>query len=158
MCIVGEMNKLQITLAVIKPHVVKNLFALESIQKRIECEFEVVGIREVVISREMAERFYAEHRSKFFYNRLLSFITSGPSVALILAAENAVSKWRQIMGPTKVYKTIYSEPDTIRGQFGLSDTRNACHGSDAMESALNEINVFFPDFDFEEWRKNHPTL
>lgn len=75
MCIVGEMNKLQITLAVIKPHVVKNLFALESIQKRIECEFEVVGIREVVISREMAERFYAEHRSKFFYNRLLSFIT-----------------------------------------------------------------------------------
>lgn len=55
------------------------------------------------------------------------------------------------MGPTKVFKTLYSHPQSIRGQFGLSDTRNACHGSDSIESVEKEVNIFFPDFSINEW-------
>lgn len=53
------------------------------------------------------------------------------------------------MGPTKVYKTIYTNPETLRGLYGLSDTRNACHGSDSLESVRREIGIFFPEFKFE---------
>jgi nucleoside-diphosphate kinase len=56
--------------------------------------------------------------------------------------------WRQLLGPTKVFKAIHSHPDSIRGLFGLTDTRNACHGSDSVESVAKEIKIFFPDFKF----------
>lgn len=55
------------------------------------------------------------------------------------------------MGPTKVFKTIYTHPESIRGQFGLSDTRNAVHGSDSIESVEKEVKIFFPDFSISEW-------
>lgn len=55
------------------------------------------------------------------------------------------------MGPTKVFKTLYSHPHSIRGQFGLSDTRNACHGSDSIESVEKEVKIFFPEFSISEW-------
>lgn len=69
----------------------------------------------------------------------------------VLAGDNAIAKWRNLLGPTKVFKTIFSHPDSIRGQFGLSDTRNACHGSDSTESARREIGIFFPEFDTDDW-------
>lgn len=71
---------------------------------------------------------------------------SGETEVLILEHEDAISKWREMLGPTKVYKTIYSHPTSIRGLYGISDTRNACHGSDSPESALSEILKIFPDF------------
>ena len=74
------------------------------------------------------------------------FIFSGPTVVLILERENAIQKWRELLGPTKVFKAIHSHPDSIRGLFGLSDTRNACHGSDSPESVRTEIAKVFPDF------------
>lgn len=83
--------------------------------------------------------------------KLIHFDFSGPIEVLILAGEDSITKWRTIMGPTKVYKTIFSHPNSIRGQFGLSDTRNACHGSDSEESAKREIEIFFPDFNTTEW-------
>lgn len=70
---------------------------------------------------------------------------------LILAGDNAISKWREILGPTKVFKTVYTHPDSIRGLFGLSDTRNVCHGSDSINSAKREIGIFFTDFDVDQW-------
>lgn len=73
--------------------------------------------------------FYEEHKEKFFYNRLLTFMCSGPSDIYILTDHNAIAKWRQLMGPTKVYQAQYTARDTIRGMYGLSDTRNATHGS-----------------------------
>lgn len=77
--------------------------------------------------------------------------SSGPIEVLVLAGDNAITKWRSLMGPTKVFKTIFSHPESIRGQFGLSDTRNACHGSDSTESAKREIEIFFPEFDANKW-------
>lgn len=64
----------------------------------------------------------------------------------ILAKEEAIKDWRTLLGPTKVFQTIFSHPETIRGQFGLTDTRNAGHGSDSETSAVKEINFFFPEY------------
>ncbi|EFN73333.1 Nucleoside diphosphate kinase 6 [Camponotus floridanus] len=146
---------LQLTLAILKPHVVKSPFALQKIRDLIiDNNFKVVRSRRTTISREEAELFYKEHRDRFFYNRLVSFMCSGPSDIHILAAHDAIVKWRQLMGPTKVYQAQYSAPDTIRGMFGLSDTRNATHGSDSTESAKREIAIFFKDFDLKKWHDN----
>lgn len=83
----------------------------------------------------------------------LFFIYSGPSLALILESNNAVSKWRVLLGPTKVFKAVYEDPLSIRGSFGLTDTRNVCHGSDGTDSAFEEIQIIFPEFDVKNWNK-----
>ncbi|XP_032677048.1 nucleoside diphosphate kinase 6 [Odontomachus brunneus] len=146
---------LQLTLAILKPHVVKSPFALEKIRGLIiDNDFKIVRSRRTIISYKEAELFYKEHKDKFFYNRLLSFICSGPSDIYILAAHDAIIKWRRVMGPTKVYQAQYIAPDTIRGMFGLSDTRNATHGSDSAESAKREISIFFEDFNTKSWYEN----
>ncbi|XP_014470388.1 PREDICTED: nucleoside diphosphate kinase 6-like [Dinoponera quadriceps] len=146
---------LQLTLAILKPHIVKCPFALQKIRDLIiDNDFKVVRSRRMTISREEAELFYKEHRDRFFYNRLLSFICSGPSDIHILAAHDAIVKWRRLMGPTKVYQAQYIAQNTIRGMFGLSDTRNATHGSDSTESASREITVFFKDFNIRNWYDN----
>lgn len=72
-------------------------------------------------------------------------MTSGPVMALALARHDAISVWRTILGPTKVHQTRIDSPGTLRGLFGISDTRNIGHGSDAVESAQRELQLFFPD-------------
>lgn len=74
------------------------------------------------------------------------FGISGPCYALILQSEACIQKWRGLLGPTKVFRAVYSDPNCIRALYGLSDTRNACHGSDSEESALREIGILFPEF------------
>ena len=143
---------LQLTLAIIKPHVIKSPFVLQKIRDLIiHNNFKIVRSRRTVITQEEAKLFYVEHKEKFFYNRLLTFMCSGPSDIHILADYDAIAKWRKLMGPTKVYQAQYIAPDTIRGMFGLSDTRNATHGSDTPQSVLREIMIFFKDFNLENW-------
>lgn len=79
------------------------------------------------------------------------FWSSGPLEALILAHPTAIASWRDLMGPTKVFKSIYSHPDCLRSRCGLTDTRNACHGSDSAASVEREIRILFPEFDVKEW-------
>ncbi|NXM85761.1 NDK6 kinase, partial [Oenanthe oenanthe] len=76
---------------------------------------------------------------------------SGPMWAYILAHEDAVSLWRSLMGPTKVFRARHSDPGSIRGAYGLTDTRNTTHGSDSPASASREIAFFFPEFDERRW-------
>ncbi|CAO1417491.1 unnamed protein product [Diamesa hyperborea] len=144
----------KITFAMIKPHAVKNPIALNLILQIIkENEFKIVRKTRVNFSKQMAENFYKEHDGKFYYNRLVTFMSSGPTEVLILQRENAILKWRELLGPTKVFKAIYSHPDSIRGLCGLTDTRNACHGSDSPGSVLNEITSIFPDFNLENYER-----
>ncbi|XP_033326207.1 nucleoside diphosphate kinase 6 [Megalopta genalis] len=146
---------LQLTLAIIKPYVVKSPFVLQKIRDLIiDNNFKVVRSRRTIIAPKEAALFYAEHKDKFFYNRLTTFMCSGPSDIHILANYDAICKWRKLMGPTKVYHAQYSNPETIRGMFGLSDTRNATHGSDSVESAEKEIAIFFSEFDSRKWYEN----
>lgn len=141
---------MEITLALLKPHVLRNSYAQQQIKKLIGNNFTILRAKEVRLTKEVSERFYADHKGKFFYHRLSSFMHSGPCYALILQSEACIQKWRNLMGPTKVFKAVYSEPDCIRALYGLSDTRNACHGSDSEVSALREIAILFPEFQIRQ--------
>ncbi|NWQ81270.1 NDK6 kinase, partial [Columbina picui] len=84
---------------------------------------------------------------------------SGPMWAYILAHENAIPLWRSLMGPTKVFRARNSVPDSIRGAYGLTDTRNTTHGSDSPASASREIAFFFPEFNERLWyEQEEPRL
>lgn len=149
------MNILQLTLVILKPHITKNPLYYEKIMEIISsANFKIIKSKRQTISLGNAERFYDEHKPKFFYNRLITFMTSGPSEILILAKNNAISEWRSLMGPTKVFRAQFDAPESIRGKFGLSDTRNATHGSDSQGSAEREIGIFFPDFNKKDWCNN----
>lgn len=150
---------LQLTLAVIKPDAVANPVMLEALHQRIlDNHFVIVRCKDLVWRREDSEQFYAEHAGRFFYQRLVEFMSSGPMRAYVLAREDAIRHWRELMGPTKVYRARYTSPASIRAQFGLTDTRNTTHGSDSLESAQREINFFFPDFCAEEWMEKEEPL
>ncbi|KAM9356358.1 nucleoside diphosphate kinase 6 isoform 2-T2 [Pholidichthys leucotaenia] len=151
---------LQLTLAVIKPDAVAHPLILEALHQRIlDNNFVIVRCRNLVWRRQDSERFYAEHSGRFFYQRLVEFMSSGPMRAYILAREDAIRHWRELMGPTKVFRARYTDPASLRGQFGLTDTRNTTHGSDSPESAKREISFFFPDFYVDEWMdKEEPSF
>ncbi|KAJ0026905.1 hypothetical protein NQD34_017905 [Periophthalmus magnuspinnatus] len=143
---------LQLTLAVIKPDAVAHPLILETLHEKIlENNFIIVRRKDLIWKKENSEMFYAEHSGRFFYQRLVEFMSSGPMRAYVLARDDAIHHWREMMGPTKVFKARHTAPDTIRGQFGLTDTRNTTHGSDSVESAHTEINFFFPDFCIGRW-------
>ncbi|XP_042157025.1 nucleoside diphosphate kinase 6 isoform X2 [Oncorhynchus tshawytscha] len=143
---------LQLTLAVIKPDAVAHPVILEALHQRIlENNFIIVRSKDLVWRRQDSEKFYSEHAGRFFYQRLVEFMSSGPMRAYVLAREDAITHWRELMGPTKVFRARYTSPLTIRAQYGLTDTRNTTHGSDSAESARREISFFFPDFSQETW-------
>lgn len=93
------------------------------------------------LSRGQAEGFYAVHRARPFFEALTTFMSSGSVIVLVLEAEGAIKRWRDLMGATDPAK---AEPGTLRKQFGTSIERNATHGSDAPETAAYEIGYFFP--------------
>lgn len=128
------------TLAIIKPDAVKKKVVGKIIQ-RIEGEgFEISGLKMLHLTKEEAEGFYIVHRAKPFYASLTDFMSSGEIVVMILEGENAIEKWRKIMGVTD---PALAEPGTIRHQYGFSVERNATHGSDAPQTAEWEINYFY---------------
>ncbi|KAI5632223.1 nucleoside diphosphate kinase domain-containing protein [Phthorimaea operculella] len=160
-------QKLQVTLAIIKPHAVKNPVALSFIRNVLKNSFIVVKTKRITLDQKAAGDFYQEHAGKFFYNRLVTFMTSGSLDLHILGHVNAVQLWRRMLGPTSVYKAQFLEPYCLRGMFGISDTRNVAHGSVAechpryltLKMIINAIHVpqpreikhFFPDFSFNTW-------
>ena len=108
----------ELTLAILKPDVSANPLAVRAIRKAILADgFGVVRTKQVKMTRSKAENFYSEHEGKFFYGRLINFMSSGNLHVHVLARENAIRRWRELLGPTKVYKTRFERPDSIRGQF-----------------------------------------
>lgn len=156
----GRLSKaLQLTLAVIKPDAVAHPLISEALHQIIlDNNFVIVRCKDLVWKRQDSERFYAEHSERFFYQRLVEFMSSGPMRAYVLAREDAIRHWRDLMGPTKVFRARYTSPACIRARFGLTDTRNTTHGSDSPESAQREINFFFPDFSVEQWMEKEEPL
>jgi len=149
---------LQLTLAILKPDVTPMAFAMLNIRERIlDGGFLVLRTKKMRLGRGKVEQFYAEHEGKFFYNRLVGFMSSGECHAHVLAKENAIADWRAILGPTKVFRTRYDQPHSVRGMFGLTDTRNVAHGSDSNESAAQEIAFFFPEFSVADFFATEET-
>jgi nucleoside-diphosphate kinase len=102
------------------------------------------------VPRELAERHYEEHRGKAFYEPLLSYITSGPVVCMVLEGENVVATVRTMMGKTNPQDAT---PGTIRADFAQVTGRNIVHGSDSPESAKREIKLFFNDYELQKYDK-----
>jgi nucleoside-diphosphate kinase len=117
-------------------------------------DFVFIRSKELHLSLKEAEDFYQEHAGRFFFNRLTHFMSSSPIYVHIIGKGNAITEWRKLMGPTKVTKTQYELPDSIRGTFGITDTRNVAHGSDSLENCLREISFFFPEFDPLYWSQS----
>lgn len=135
------MAELQRTLAIIKPDAAGRPGVAGQILARIEeSGLEIVALKKIQLTDEDARGFYAVHKERPFYGDLVKFMTSGPVVVAILEGENAIGRWRDLMGPTD---SNQAEPGTIRGDFGTDIERNASHGSDATETARIETGYFF---------------
>ena len=130
------------TLSIIKPDAVKKQIIGE-IQTRIhQAKLNIIAIKMVKLTKEQAEGFYAEHQDKPFFANLIKFMMSGPIVVQVLQGENAVERYRQLMGPTDLSKAAAG---TLRADFANSMRENAVHGSDSLASAEREIAYFFVD-------------
>ncbi len=103
----------------------------------------LIALKQTTITRELAERHYGEHVGKPFFDRLVTFITSGPLVAMVLTGEQAVQAARQVIGATD---PLQAAAGSIRGDLATAVRENLAHGSDSSESAGREISLFFPEF------------
>ncbi|XP_077867743.1 nucleoside diphosphate kinase 6-like [Saccoglossus kowalevskii] len=153
-------NTLQLTLAVIKPDVVAHPFKVQEIKKVIlENNFLFIRSKVLKWTKYDAERFYAEHKGNIpITGSQVHRDTSGPISAHALAGEDAISRWRQLMGPTKISREKEIAPESIRAKYGLSDTQNAVHGSDSPDSVRREIKIVFPEFCIDGWYENEEKL
>jgi nucleoside-diphosphate kinase len=102
----------------------------------------LVAMRLMTMSRDLAVQHYAEHEGKPFFDELVSFITSGPLVAMVLEGESAIVAARQVIGATN---PLEATTGSIRGDYAVTVGQNMVHGSDAPESAAREVRLFFPD-------------
>jgi len=131
---------LEQTLSIIKPDAVSKGFA-EEICKRLESAgLNIISKKSLHLTEEEAEGFYIEHKGKSFFSDLITFMTSGPIQVQILEGDNAISKYREVMGNTDPQE---ADPGTLRADFADSIDANAVHGSDSEKSAEREINYFF---------------
>jgi nucleoside-diphosphate kinase len=130
----------QRTLAIIKPDAVAKGVAGEIITRIERAGFTIVAAKMIRMSSEAAQGFYIVHRARPFYGSLCAFMTQGPVLVLALDGEDAIARWRDLMGATDPAKAA---PGTIRKDFASSIEANAVHGSDSLESAAFEIPYFF---------------
>jgi nucleoside-diphosphate kinase len=128
------------TLVLCKPDAVQRGLVGRVISRLEEKGVKIVGLKMMEVDEALARRHYQEHVQKPFFSDLVSFITSSPVVALAVEGENAVEVVRSLMGATNPQKAV---PGTIRGDFGLSLTKNLVHGSDSLASAERELALFF---------------
>ena len=144
--IVGRRLKVAVqeTFAIIKPDAVAAGSSGKIIDAIEANGFEIVAMKKICLTEEQAGGFYHVHHERPFFGGLVAFMTSGPVITLILRSEDAISRWRNLMGPTDATK---AEAGTIRGDFGTNIERNASHGSDAPDTAQFETSYFFNAFE-----------
>ena len=128
------------TFSIIKPDAVAKNVIGEIVSRFEKNGLRIVASKMLQLSKEQAEGFYAVHKERPFYNDLVSFMISGPVVVQVLEGENAISKNRELMGATN---PADADPGTIRADFATTVDENAVHGSDAPETAAEEIKFFF---------------
>jgi nucleoside-diphosphate kinase len=128
------------TLVLVKPDGVQRALIGEIVSRFERKGLKVVGLRLLTVPRDMAEQHYAVHAGKHFYAGLVEFITSGPVAALALEGPDAIATVRRMVGRTMPNE---AEPGTIRGDLGISGLRNLIHASDAPETAVSELELWF---------------
>jgi nucleoside-diphosphate kinase len=130
------------TLILVKPDAFARNLTGEIIARFERKGLRLVALQQLTMSRELAERHYAEHAGKPFFEELVGFITSGPLVAMALEGDHAVVAARQVIGATN---PIEASPGSIRGDYAIAVGQNMVHGSDSPESGVRELGLFFPD-------------
>lgn len=134
----------QRTLAMIKPDAFAAGNASAILKQILESGLNLVAAKTLHLTKAQAEGFYAVHRERSFFGDLCTFMSEGKIMALVLEGDDAIKRWRDLMGPTNAEE---APPETLRGQFGTNIERNACHGSDAPETAAFETQYFFGGLD-----------
>ena len=134
------MSSVEQTLSIIKPDAVERNLIEKIKEKFIENKLTIKSQKKIQISREEAGEFYKVHQTKPFYDRLCSYLSSGPIVVMILEGENAITTNRKIMGATDPKN---AEEGTLRKLYGISIDKNSVHGSDSKDNAKIEIDFFF---------------
>jgi nucleoside-diphosphate kinase len=128
------------TLCIIKPDAVEKRVQGAILQRLADEGFRILGVKQIRLSKAVAEGFYAVHRERGFFGELVTFMTRGPVVVVALEREDAVAHYRKVIGATDPAK---AEAGTIRKLYGADVGENAVHGSDSVENGRGEISYFF---------------
>ena len=131
---------MQRTLLFVKPDGVRRKLVGEVVSRCERKGWRIIGMKMMGVSRDLAERHYAEHKGKTFFEGLIDYVTSGPIVAMVWEGENIIPILRMMIGATD---PVDAQPGSIRGDFANHLTQNLVHGSDSPESAAREIPLFF---------------
>lgn len=140
----------QRSLVLVKPDGVARGLSGEIVGRIEKAGMKLVALRMLQMDKALAERHYAVHKGKAFFDGLVRYITSGPIVAAVFEGENAIEVIRKIMGPTDPAK---APKGTIRGDLGVNIERNTVHGSDAVETAQTEMKIYFSEKDIVSYRR-----
>jgi nucleoside-diphosphate kinase len=143
-------GSVQQTLVLIKPDGVQRSLIGEITSRLERRGLRLIGMKFMAMSRDLAERHYAVHKGKDFYDSLIAYITSGPVVAMVWEGHDAIEIVRNLMGKTRPSD---SPPGTIRGDFGMDVGRNLIHGSDSPDTAQREIPLFFDKGELVKWNR-----
>lgn len=138
------------TLILIKPDGVQRGLIGEIISRFERRGLKLIAMKFMQMSRELAEAHYAVHQGRPFYEALVSYITSGPIVAMVWEGKDAIAAARATMGATN---PVAAPPGTIRGDFGMEIGRNLVHGSDSVENGIKEVSLFFPESERVSWQR-----
>jgi nucleoside-diphosphate kinase len=139
------------TLVLVKPDAMQRGLAGEVISRLERRGLKIVALRVMKVTKPLAQKHYAEHAGKPFFNGLVEYITSSPIIAAVFEGNNAIAAVRQTMGKTN---PLQAEAGTIRGDFGLETGRNLTHASDSTASAKREITLFFGDMAPVGWKRD----
>lgn len=132
------------TFAIIKPDAVAAGVSGQIIQAIEDSGLKIIGLKRMCLTTTICQGFYHEHTSKGFYAELEAFMTEGPVVLMCLSGDDAIKRWRDLMGPTNPSN---ASEGSLRKRFGTSIGRNATHGSDSPTSAAFEVSYFFNSFE-----------
>lgn len=138
------------TLIIIKPDAVEKGAVGKILDRFIEEGFKILGLKMFRFTEEQAKKFYIVHKERPFYKELVEFMTSGPVVACVLEGEKAISRVREIIGPTDSEEARKISPNSIRALYGTDKGKNAIHASDSKESADYEIPFIFSNLELVE--------
>lgn len=138
------------TFLMVKPDGVQRNLIGEIVSRFEKKGYKLVGAKLMVISQELAEQHYGEHKERPFFGELVDFITSGPVFAMVWEGDNVIATARKMMGATN---PLEADTGTIRGDFGIQVGMNIIHGSDSPESAEREINLFFNENEINDYEK-----
>ena len=136
------------TFIAIKPDGVQRGLISEIIGKFEKKGFKIVGLKQLIPSKELAQKHYGVHKDRPFFNDLVNFISSGPVIAMVWEGSGVILNARKLIGATN---PLDSEPGTIRGDFAINIGRNIIHGSDSKDTADFEINLWFKEDELNDW-------